>query len=81
MGINSLSEDPPSIAQLKKYAQDLAEVYKSEKEKRKELEAANQQLMKYGDALNRTVSELKGSNNRLHRINISLKRDIVKFCG
>jgi len=68
-----LSEDSPDIAQLKKYARDLSEVYKSGKEKRKECEAARQQLMKYADALNKTISELKDSNNRLNKINISLK--------
>jgi len=45
--------------QLAKYADDLAKVYRSEKEKRKGLEIANQQLVKYADDLNKTTLELK----------------------
>ncbi|HUT43956.1 MAG TPA: HD domain-containing phosphohydrolase [Desulfobacterales bacterium] len=45
--------------QLAKYADDLAKVYRSEKEKRKDLETANQQLAKYADDLNKTTFELK----------------------
>jgi len=55
----------PDADQLKKYADDLAEVYKSEKQKRKELEAANQQLVKYADDLNKTFSELKSAHQEL----------------
>jgi len=53
---------PPSssdIDQLEKYADDLTKVYQSEKEKRKELQAANEQLMKFADDLTKTVSDLK----------------------
>ncbi len=39
------------IDQLKKYAQDLAKVYKSEREKRRELEAAYQELQQTKDML------------------------------
>ncbi len=60
-----MSKDSPDIAQLKKYARDLSKVYKSGKEKRKELEAARQQLMKYADALNKTVLDLKSANREL----------------
>ena len=51
--------------QLRKYAKDLAEVYKSEKQKRKELDAANQQLTKYADDLNSTILKLKTANQEL----------------
>ena len=49
------------VDQLKKYADDLAEVYKSEKQKRKELQVANKQLVKFADDLNKTVKELQGA--------------------
>ncbi len=65
MEINNLPENSLNLNQLKKYAQDLTEVYKSEKEKRKELKAVNQQLMNYADALNKTILELKAANNEL----------------
>jgi len=45
--------------QLKKYAQDLAEVYKSEKAKRKELQGAKEQLLIYADDLKKTILGLK----------------------
>jgi len=53
--------------QLKKFADDLVKIYKSEKQKRKELEAANLQLIKYGHDLNRSVSELKAANLELQK--------------
>lgn len=34
-------------------------------EKRKELEAANQQLVRYADDLNKTISELKSAHQKL----------------
>jgi len=54
-----------NIDQLQKYAKDLAEVYKSEKEKRKELEASKQQLVKYADDLNKTILDLKAVHQEL----------------
>ncbi|NQT56007.1 MAG: HD domain-containing protein, partial [Desulfobacteraceae bacterium] len=45
--------------QLKKYAQDLAEVYKSEKAKRKELQVAKEQLLIYADDLKKAILDLK----------------------
>lgn len=66
MEINNLPPSPSDAAQLKKYADDLAELYRSEKQKRKELEAANQQLVKFADDLNKTVSNLKSANMELH---------------
>ena len=53
--------------QLKKYADDLVKIYQSEKQKRKELEAANFQLIKYGHDLNMSVSELKAANLELQK--------------
>jgi len=63
--INNFPEDLSNINQLKKYARDLTEIYKSEKEKRKELKVANKQLMNYADALNKTVLDLKSANREL----------------
>jgi len=51
--------------QLKRYADDLAKVYKSEKERRRELEGANSQLVKFADDLNKTVRELRAVNQEL----------------
>jgi len=65
MGKNNLPFDPSDAAQLKKYADDLAKVYQSEKEKRKELQAANEQLVKFADDLNKTFSELKSTHEEL----------------
>lgn len=57
--------DPANNDQLKKYAEDLSRVYKEEKEKKKELEAAYLQLKNYAGDLSKTVSELKSSNLEL----------------
>ena len=65
MGKNNLSPGFSDADQLKKYAKDLAEVYKSEKQKKKELEAANQQLVKYADDLNSTILELQSAHQEL----------------
>ena len=65
MNKNNVLNSPSSSDQLKKYAKDLSEVYKSEKEKRKELEAAHKQLLEYADALNITIAELKAKNKEL----------------
>lgn len=58
---NNLPAGPSDAAQLKKYADDLSKVYQSEKQKRKELEVANKQLVKFADDLNKTVKELQGA--------------------
>jgi len=63
---NNFPANSSDAGQLKKYASDLAKVYKSEKQKREELEAANQQLMKYADDLNKTILELKAVCQELH---------------
>lgn len=49
-------------AQLKKYAADLAKVYRSEKQKRKELEQTGKQLLQYARDLKQTIQELKQKN-------------------
>lgn len=51
MKANDFSTSPMSYNQLKRYAKDLAEVYKSEKEKREELEAAYHELQETKDML------------------------------
>lgn len=53
------------LGQLKKYAEDLSEVYRSEEKKRKELEAVQEQLKKYADALKDTITELREKNIEL----------------
>ncbi len=62
---NNLPSEPSDADQLKKYADDLVKVYQSEKEKRKELQAANKQLVKFADDLNKTILELKAANQEL----------------
>ena len=62
---NSIPDASVTVDQLKKYAKDLAEVYSSEKEKRRELKSAHQQLIKYADALNQTILDLKDKNIKL----------------
>lgn len=62
---NNFPKDSSDIVQLKKYANDLTEVYRSEKEKRKALKAANEQLVKYADDLNKTVVDLKAAHKEL----------------
>ncbi len=64
---NNLKDGLLNSDQLEKYADDLAKIYTSEKEKTKELEAANQQLVKFADDLNRTFSELKSAHKELHQ--------------
>jgi len=53
------------LEQLKKYAEDLSAVYKSEEKKSKELKASQAQLIKYADALNNTIAELRNTNMEL----------------
>ncbi len=72
MDKNNIQNGSSSSDQLKKYAEDLSEVYKSEKGKRKELEAANKQLMEYADALNNTIAELKDKNKELLEKSVQL---------
>jgi len=62
MGTN---DRPENSEQLKIYAEDLAQIYKQEKEKRTKLEFANRQLREYAGALNTTVNRLKRANEEL----------------
>jgi len=52
------ANDSQLLTQMKKYADDLARVYKSEKSKSRELEAANQQLRAFADDLKESIREL-----------------------
>jgi len=65
MEIDNFPKDSSNSDQLKKYAKDLAEVYESEKEKRKELQISEQQLVKYANDLNKTILELKATHKEL----------------
>ena len=60
-----LSDPSFAIDVLKKYAEDLAEAYKSQKIKGKELQTAKRQLVKYADDLNKAIQDLKGAHQKL----------------
>lgn len=71
---NNLPEDFADIDQLKKYAKDLTEVYKSEKEKRKELQSVHQELQDaYLDTIHRLVlaAEYKDEDTGDHIVRMS----------
>lgn len=53
--------------QLKKYAEDLAKVYKLEQKKRIELEAANFQLKRFAEDLGQVYEGLKQAHVELER--------------
>lgn len=74
---NNLPAGSSDADQLKKYAKDLAEVYKSEKQKRKELEAANQQLVKYADDVKKSISELKAAHQELQEASLDTIHRLV----
>ncbi|MGR3179708.1 MAG: HD-GYP domain-containing protein [Candidatus Anammoxibacter sp.] len=61
----TIANDSSQTEQLKRYADDLAKVYNSEKQKRKELQDAHEQLVKYADDLKNSVQELKSTNKQL----------------
>jgi len=65
MGKNNLPTGPSDADQLKKYADDLSKVYKSEKEKRKELEAVYQQLFKHSEDISKNYLDLKDAHQEL----------------
>ncbi|MDY6854987.1 MAG: HD domain-containing protein [Thermodesulfobacteriota bacterium] len=73
----SLSKDTYDFDQLKKYAKDIAVVYKSEKQKKEALEAGNQQIVKYAIDLNKAVSELKAVNQELQEAYIDTIHRLV----
>jgi putative two-component system response regulator len=54
-----------AVPQLEKGAEDFAEFYQYKREKRKQLKAVNQQLMRYADDINTTISELKAAHEEL----------------
>ena len=60
----NVPDNAVSIDQLKKYAQDLIELYASEKEKRNALQAAKQQLEKYAEDFATTYESLRSSEKR-----------------
>ena len=74
---DNLSAGYSDADQLKKYADDIAKVYKSEKKKQKEIEAANRQLLKYADDLNKTVINLKAVNQELQEAYIDTINRLV----
>lgn len=61
----NVPDNSPDISQVDKYADDLTKIYKSEKEKRKELEASHLQLEKFADDLVKSVLELQSTNQEL----------------
>ena len=64
---SDLQATPLAIDQLREYARDVAEVYKSEKQKSEELKATHQQLIRYADDLAKTTSELRIANQELEQ--------------
>lgn len=52
MNEENVSNDTSQITQLKKYADDLAKVYNSEKQKRKEIEVANEKINAIVNSIN-----------------------------
>lgn len=67
MVLKNFKKDTVKDGQLIKFAKDLQKIYKSEKEKRIELENANKQLKKYAEALNKTILELREANVQLRK--------------
>jgi septal ring factor EnvC (AmiA/AmiB activator) len=65
------STNPPdgssNHTQFKKYARDLARLYRSERGKKQQLHAFKQQLVKYANELNQTVLELRETHDEPHR--------------
>jgi nitrate/nitrite-specific signal transduction histidine kinase len=55
------------VAQLKKYAEDLAAVLKSERTKRLQLEASNEQMKKYAEDLKTTLVSLREARQNQQR--------------
>ena len=67
MDIDDFPKDSSNSDQLEKYAKDLTEVYKSEKEKRKELEAVYQQLFKHSEDISKNYLDLKDAHQELEK--------------
>jgi putative two-component system response regulator len=66
------------IDQLKKYAQDLSEVYKSERAKSRELEAIHRQLVKYAEDLNKNYVDLKAAHQELQEAYLDTIHRLVR---
>ncbi len=60
-----MSKNTTEGDQLLKFAEDLREIYNSEKRKKAELESVQDQLEKYAKALNETIRDLKEANKKL----------------
>jgi len=62
-------EGPPDPAagpaQIRRYADDIARLFKIEKERRRELQRTNAQLKRYAEDLGDTIRELKAANRRI----------------
>jgi putative two-component system response regulator len=71
-------EDFSLTDQLKKYASDLARVYKSEKQRRNELAATSKQLLQYARDLNHTISDLKFKNIELREAYLDTIHRLVR---
>ena len=65
MEIKNISKEYSVYNQLTRYAKDLSKVYKSVKERRKELESVNQQLFRYAEDLNNNILMLKRAHKDL----------------
>ncbi len=77
MNKSTKTDKASNLIQLKKYAKDLSDIYKSEKEKRKELEDSHQQLLKYAEALNQANIELKERNEEIREAYIDTIHRLV----
>jgi len=77
MEIKDISKDHCAYDQITKYAKDLSEVYKSVKEKSKELEVANRQLFKYAEDLNNNILMLKTAHKDLQNAYIDTIHRLV----
>jgi len=60
-----ISPKSSELEQLKKYAQDLAQLYKAEKTEREELQRAHQLLQKYAKELDKALKEIREANRRI----------------
>jgi len=78
MDRDNISSGSLDIDQLKKYAQDFSEVYKSEKAKSRELEAAHRQLVKYAEDFNKNYVDLKVANQELQEAYLDTIHRLVR---
>ncbi|NVL91961.1 MAG: HD domain-containing protein [Desulfobacterales bacterium] len=78
MDRDNVSRGSLDIDQLKKYAQDFSEVYKSEKAKSRELEAAHRQLVKYAEDFNKNYVDLKAAHQDLQEAYLDTIHRLVR---